>query len=1086
MLQLRRHLRIVVIEDSDEDRAEVERLLQHSRERRYTVVSADSGAAGLAAVRSSESDLPDCVILDYSLNDMLAPEVLSDLADADGLQRCAVVVLTGHDSPEIGRRVLRAGAHDYLSKASLQALPLARAIDNAIERCAMQRELQQQRAAADEHARRDAFFLAFSEALRSLADPQQVKAEATRRLGQHLRASRVVYGEVRNGRDVVIEQGYAVGLAQIDGHYRLDDYGARLQDELSAGRNIVVDDIANDPAYTAEQKAAHAALELAAYVWVPLRNDVSVVGLLAVHQSAPRRWSVAEVSLVEETAERTWHALQRAQMQASQRQSELRLQMALQAGKMGVWRWVPSTDVLEIDAALAEITGLPQAHPARTSGQQFLARIDAADRPQVDADVARIMAEGGDYDHEFVFHRPDGHKVWLSGQAVAVAAEGFMPRHLVGINVDVTQRKQAEHALRASQSRLAQVIDVMPAFAAVLRGPDHVFELCNPPYYRLVGRDASILGKPVRQALPEIIDQPFPSLLDRVYQTGEPFEAEGMPAWLSQAGGGPLKQRFLDFSCTPLREADGTVGGILISGFDRTQQARAEQALLQSQLELQSLADNTPDILTRFDRQYRHRFVNAAVLRATGQPAEQFLGRTNRELGMPDHLCVQWEAALESVLQTGQPSEIEFDFMSPQGPRHYSARLVPERGASGDIDQVLGVTRDTTEQKQSERLLRHADRRKDEFLATLAHELRNPLAPIRNGLAILRRDIGPQQTASTVAMMDRQLSQLVNLVDDLLDLSRVSLDKIDLRLQRLSVVPVIEAALEACRPVIEAKRHTLTVEAIDPHLEIDADRTRMVQVVVNLLTNASKYTDQGGTIGLSAVRDGQTALIRVSDNGVGISAEVLPTLWSLFTQVRDTLDKAQGGLGIGLSLVKKLVEMHHGSVDAVSPGLGQGSVFSVRIPLAAAAADEAHAAIDNESPSPLTTAPRRRVLVVDDNEDSARSLALLLESFGHQTHIAHDGLQAVAAAGSFKPELVLLDIGLPGIDGYEVARLLREDGPSRGMVLVAVTGWGTEEDKRRAKVAGFDHHLTKPVRIAAIQALLGAAGGAAAAQDTVW
>ena len=931
-------LRIVVIDDRDEDRAAIERLLRHSRERCYTVVSADSGAAGIAAVRTSAGGLPDCVILDDDLKDMQAPEVLAALAGADGLQPCAVVVQTGNDSSETGRRVLQAGAHDYLSKASLQAQPLLRAIDNAIERCAMQRELQRQQAAAHEREHRDAFFLSLSASLRGLTEPQQVKAEATRRLGQHLKASRVVYGEVRDGRDIVIEQGYTDGVGQIDGFYRLEDYGAHLHRELAAGRTVVVDDIANAAAYTAQQKAAYAALELAADLTVPLLNGSAVVGVVGVYQNRPRRWSAAEVSLVEETAERTWHAVQRAQSQARHQQSERRLQMALQAGRMGVWRWNPSSDVVELDAVLVEIAGLPAAHPARASGLAFIAMIDAADRPMVEADVARVMAEGGHYRHEFRFRRPDGRTVWLSGQAMAIEPDGFVPRHVVGINFDITERKQHEGLLLASQQRLAQLIDVMPSFTAVVRGPQHVFEMANAPYYALVGRNEEILGLPVLVALPEIADQPFPALLDRVYQTGEPFEAKSMSVWLARPGG-TLVELLVDFTYMPLRDSSGAVDGILIHGVDRSDQIRAERGVARNQRELQSLADNTPDILTRFDRQYRHLFVNAAVLRATGQPASHFLGRTNRELGMPQALCDAWEAALDAVFDSGQPQENEFDFMAPGGARHYSARLVPEFGADGSVEQVLGVTRDTTEHQRAERLLRDADRRKDEFLATLAHELRNPLAPIRNGLAILRRDVGPQQLASTVAMMERQLSQMVNLVDDLLDLSRVSLDKIDLRLQRLSVAAVIEAAVEACRPAIDAKRHRLTIDAIDHGLEIEADRTRMVQVVANLLTNACKYTEPGGAIGLSVVREGTSVLIRVTDNGVGIEADALPTLWNMFTQVRDTLDKAQGGLGIGLALVKKLVELHHGAVGAASSGLGRGSTFSVRLPLALAAAD---------------------------------------------------------------------------------------------------------------------------------------------------
>ena len=1090
-LSHRRRMRILVVSGTPDARAALERLLSDGASPACEVTDAASGAAAVLALQQGAAGPPDCLLVDELLPDMSALQLLATLTGPNGLPPCAVVVLTGSNPGPGGRALLRAGAHEHLEMSRLEATTLARAIDNAMDRCVLQHERHLRPNAAGERARRDAFFLSLSEALRGLIEPRQLKAAATRRLGEHLKASRVVYGEVRNGREVFLEQGYTDGVGQIDGEYQLDDYGAHLHAEFIAGRTIVVDDIARDPAYTAEQKAAYVELEMAANLTVPLLSGDTVIGLLGIYQSRPRHWSAADVNLAEETAERTAHAVQRAQSQASQAQSERRLQLALQAGSMGVWRWVPSTDALEIDGVLADIAGLPAAHPARTSGQPFLGLISPDDRSRVEADIARIMAEGGHYQNEFRFHRPDGRTVWLSGQAMAIDADGFLPRHLVGINCDITERKLHEGMLQASQNRVAQLIEMMPSFTAVVRGPCHVFELANAPYYALVGRGPEILGLTLIEALPELADQPFPALLDRVYQTGEPFSANSMAVWLTR-NNGLLEELLVDFTYTALRDAAGEVDGILIHGIDRSAQVRAEREVVRNQRELQSLADNTPDILTRFDRQHRHLFVNAAVWRSTGFSAAHFLGKTNRELGMPPALCDAWEAALDAMFDTGQPQETEFDHMSLQGPRHYSARLVPEFGADGNVVQALNVTRDTTENKRAERLLRDADRRKDEFLATLAHELRNPLAPIRNGLAILRRNVAPLQVLQTVAMMDRQLSQLVNLVDDLLDLSRVSLDKIELRRQRLQVAAVIEAALEACRPAIDAKGHRMTIEPGGPDLVIDADRTRMVQVVVNLLTNAVKYTDPGGAIGVSAERDGESVVIRVSDDGVGISAEVLPTLWSLFTQVRDTLDKAQGGLGIGLSLVKKLVEMHQGSVDAVSGGLGQGSIFSVRLPLStfpvpAQRADDERPAAERAATAPASAnAARRRVLVVDDNVDSARSLALLLQSFGHDTAMAHDGLQALAAAGSFKPDLVLLDIGLPGIDGYEVARLLREDWPTGSMVLVAVTGWGSEEDKRRAKLAGFDHHLTKPVRIAAIEALLSAPSDSPVGQDTVW
>lgn len=442
---------------------------------------------------------------------------------------------------------------------------------------------------------------------------------------------------------------------------------------------------------------------------------------------------------------------------------------------------------------------------------------------------------------------------------------------------------------------------------------------------------------------------------------------------------------------------------------------------------------------------------------------------------MPAHLCDAWDAAVREVFETGEPKAIEFSFDAPDGPRAFSARLVPERGAGGEVESVLGVAHDVTERKHYELALKEADRRKDEFLATLAHELRNPLAPIRTGLELLRlapRD--PAAAARALDSMDRQLAHLVRLVDDLLDVSRISRGKVDLRRERVTVQAVVEQAVEASRPHLEAAGHALSVRVGEDPLWLDGDLTRLVQVVSNLLHNAAKYTPRGGRIDVSAAIEDGRAVLRVRDDGMGIPAAMLPRVFDLFTQVDRTLERAQGGLGIGLSLARRLVEMHGGTVEAHSEGLGRGSTFTVRLPLAAA--------------EPISTAPQgrrgaarteaRRVLVVDDNDDAAEMLAMVLELGGHEPRTAHDGPEALETARAFRPEVVFLDIGLPGMDGFEVARRLRQEPGLEGAVLVALTGWGSEEDRKRTREAGFDFHLTKPVDNAAVlEVLSGATAG---------
>ena len=374
------------------------------------------------------------------------------------------------------------------------------------------------------------------------------------------------------------------------------------------------------------------------------------------------------------------------------------------------------------------------------------------------------------------------------------------------------------------------------------------------------------------------------------------------------------------------------------------------------------------------------------------------------------------------------------------------------------------------ENAQLYRELRDADRRKDEFLATLAHELRNPLAPIRNGLQVLRLSgTESEMVAEARSMMERQLSQMVRLVDDLLDVSRITRNKLDLRRQRVALAAVVHSAVETSRPLIEQARHTLSLTLPPGPVHIDADLVRLAQVFSNLLNNSAKYTEPGGRIWLTAEVSGHEVAVRVRDTGLGIPAEALPRIFEMFSQVDRNMEQAQGGLGIGLTLVRRLVEMHGGTVEARSEGPGKGSEFIVRLPLMKEGAVGRQAPTTGDGPA---TTSKRRILIVDDNHDSAMSLGMMLNLMGNDTRTAHDGLAAVEAAGEFRPDVILLDIGLPKLNGYEACRRIREQPWSKGMVIVALTGWGQDEDRRRSEEAGFNHHMVKPVEVDALEKVL--------------
>jgi PAS domain S-box-containing protein len=880
-------------------------------------------------------------VLDYNLPDMEAPEVLAALTAPDGMPVCPVVVVTGGASRDDGRCVLRDGAQDYIGKDWTSHQSLSRAVENACESWAMARELRQRKDALRMVTDRETFRGVFGDATHDLTDEHTLKRVASKLLGMHLQVNRVVYSEVVGDENVVIGPGYVSGVQQIEGTYRLEDYGPKLLASLRAGENIAVGDMKAESGYSDIEKAAYAQLAIGANLGIPILKNGRLVAVLGVHQKLPRVWTSEEVAIAREIAERTWSAVEHLR-----------------------------------------------------SGEKLLAK----------------------------------------------------------------------------ELQLSQMLHIMPSFSAVLTGPTFVFELANQSYFDLVGRGPEIIGKSVVDALPEIVDQPFPALLEEVYRTGKPFEAKSMVVRLPRGPRASLIDIFVDFAYLPLKEADGQVSGIFIHGVDRTGEVRATQALAQGERELRSVTENTPDGLVRFDRQFRHVFVNSVIEQHMGRPVAEITGKTHRQLAVPDKLCDHWEKAIRSVFDHESPSSLDFSLEMPTGRlRHFSCRLVPEFNERGQVESALAVTHDVTESRAYEQRLLEQDVRKDEFLATLAHELRNPLAPIRTGLQLLKLSPKADVAARTLPVMERQLGQLVRLIDDLLDVSRISSGKIVLKREHVAFQEIAAAALEASRPLIDVAGHSLTLDWPGEPVWLDADPTRIAQVLSNLLTNAAKYMRPGGQIKFSARRQGDSVLISVLDTGMGIPADMLRTVFDMFTQINRTLDRSQGGLGIGLSLVKTLVEMHGGSVQAASGGIDRGSEFTVILPAASTSASGLPATA--LSPASVFSAGLR-ILVVDDNVDAAETMAMLLELSGHEVRSAFGGQEALDVALLFQPDVVFLDIGLPGMNGYEVARRLSADPVTATARLIALTGWGTEDDIRKSKMAGFHTHLTKPVDPDAVEAML--------------
>jgi PAS domain S-box-containing protein len=470
-----------------------------------------------------------------------------------------------------------------------------------------------------------------------------------------------------------------------------------------------------------------------------------------------------------------------------------------------------------------------------------------------------------------------------------------------------------------------------------------------------------------------------------------------------------------------------------------------------------------------FDQEGRFLYANKALLDIWGLALDEVIGKTFFELPYPREMATRLHEQVRQVFETGEALRDETSYTNPQGVTgYYEYIFSPVFGRDRQVEVVAGSTRETSERRRAEEALRESDRRKDEFLAMLAHELRNPLAAVASAASLLKDSRDPESQVWGSGVIERQTRQLTHLIDDLLDVSRITTGKIRLRREVIDAAHVLERACETARPLIKERQHELDCD-YDEGLWIEADPTRVEQIVLNLLTNAAKYTPAGGKIELTAKREAGELRVVVRDNGMGIAPERLPEMFQLFAQGERSIARSEGGLGIGLTIVQKLAEMHGGRIDAHSDGPNLGSTFTVYLP--ATVTGDPGAVRQGSRPAP-TKARGLRVLVVDDNVDTAHGLARLLQRRGHEISLAHDGMQALERSREVSPEAILLDIGLPGIDGFEVVRRLRAEGCCPDTLIIAVTGYGQEEDRLRATEAGFDYHLVKPVDLEELSELL--------------
>ncbi len=575
---------------------------------------------------------------------------------------------------------------------------------------------------------------------------------------------------------------------------------------------------------------------------------------------------------------------------------------------------------------------------------------------------------------------------------------------------------------------------------------------------------------------------------DRFAKSARPYTIAASLGVLALLIGGLIALRRVPWSVlsgageTLLCALGGALIIVLAEGLRRARRSAADQAAAlraseerfriavesarDARSRLQTVTDLTPAGMARCSRDLRYVWVNPQLAEWIGRSVDEIVGRPIQEVIGESRFRTflpHYEAVLAGH-RVEHEQQVEF---AEGGVQWISAVYVPMFGSDGAVDGWVAAVTNITQRKRLELALLEADRRKDEFLALLAHELRNPLAPMRNALEVLHLTTPPEPLLDRArAIIDRQLLHLSRLVDDLLDLSRITQGRIQLQRTRVAVSVVVAHAVEVSTPLIEEAGHRLEVCLPREPLYIEGDITRLAQIIGNLLSNAAKYTPRGGRIRLTAHREPDEVRIDVEDTGIGIPADMLPHIFDMFVQVNPSLDRTQGGLGIGLTLVSRLTAMHGGRVEARSAGLGEGSTFSVRLPAVEAPGDPL------QSAEPSVRTRQRRVLIVDDNVDAAESLSMLLRALGHETRLEHDGEQALIAVQTFDPDVMLLDIGLPRLNGYEVARRVRRESGRERPRLIALTGWGQAEDRRLASEAGFDHHVTKPVELSVLTGLL--------------
>jgi signal transduction histidine kinase/DNA-binding response OmpR family regulator len=1092
--------RVLLADDNADMRDYVQRLLSH----KYEVIAVDNGAAALLAAREYE---PDLVLADVMMPELDGFGLVTALRADDRLRSIPVVMLSARAGEDSRAEGLEAGADDYLVKPFAARELLAR-VGSSIALAELRTDWRKAESERERAEGKNRFLVQLDDAIRPLDEPEQITMTAARILGRHLHVDRCAYVDVEADEDTIYVEGNyrrSPEVKSLIGKWKFSDFGSEALQLMRADKPFVVNDV-NTHTPAIEDLSSYHASQIQSCVCVPLQKRGKIVAAMAVHMCTPRTWTREEIELVQLVTSRCWESIERARVSRELRESEQLYRAFVNASSDAVYRMSP--DWREMRQLYGREFIADTERPSENWLQEYI-HPDDQRRVLLAIDMAIHTRAKFELEHRVV--RRDGSLGWTVSRAIPILDDKGEIREWLGTASDVTRRKEVEEALSDSEEKYRTVLGSMDEGLMITEvmfdetgrvAIDYRVLETNEAFYKHTGLPLGVVGKTIREIV--VGDEvPWLDIYGQVALTGKPtrFEyeitVEPLVGWYDifiQRVGEPHQRR------------------VAVMFQNITERKRVEESVAKQNERLSLLWEAAGVLLTTDEPDAMLRSLFSKIRKSLNLDVyfnfmvtdsgdalrlvsyfgiAEKTARSISQLDFGQAICGRVALKHEPIVATQIQDSTDpmVQLVKGFGVRAYACNpLMAGERLLGTLS-FASRTRDYFEQDEIEFLetiskyvtaayerlrlieqLRDQDRRKDEFLATLAHELRNPLAPMNNGLQLIRLAASnPRTLEHARAMMERQLQQMKRLVDDLLDVSRISRNKLELRKEFVELATVVNRATETSRPLVEAARQELLVTLPQEPVLIDADPVRLAQAFSNLLNNASKYSEKGSQIWFEAKQEGEEIVVRVRDTGIGIPADKLPNIFDIFMQVDRSIERSQGGLGIGLTLVRQLVQMHGGSVEVRSDGPGKGSEFIVRLPLVIVAKPYGEAKPENKRKEPETS---HRILVADDNRDSADSLAMMLEMLGHEVSCAHDGVEALETAKRSKPELVFLDLGMPRMNGYDAARMIRNQPECNGVVLVALTGWGQEEDRRRSYEAGFDHHIVKPIDFAEVEKLL--------------